>query len=292
MATREDYYDQGRSIVRRPLFKDTNFAYRKSVMQMFIKNEDYELWNIVTKGPYIPMTTIDGKVVKKTEEQYTQEDYARLSKNCKVMHILYCDLDANEYNRICACELGKEIWDKLVVTYEGTSQVRETKLTCLSINTNYLKIQPDETIKEMFTRFTDIANNLKSLGKTYTNKEIRRKILRCLPKSKWGLKVTAIEEGQDLKTLALDDLLRKLLTHEIHLKEDEEEDQPKRGVAFKTTNEELQSSEDELTESDEDSMVMIARGLKKMFKSKKFDPKKFYKKGSSSKRNEKNSKAS
>jgi len=37
----------------------------------------------------------------------------------------------------------------------------------------------------------------------------------------------------------LDELLGKLVTHEIHLKEDEEEDQPKRGVAFKTTNEEL-----------------------------------------------------
>jgi len=33
----------------------------------------------------------------------------------------------------------------------------------------------------------------------------------------------AIKEAQDLKTLALDDLLRKLLTHEIHLKEDEKE---------------------------------------------------------------------
>jgi len=37
-------------------------------------------------------------------------------------------------------------------------------------------------------------------------------------------------------------------------------------------------------------MANIARGLKMMFKSKRFDPKKFYKKGSSSKRHEKNSK--
>jgi len=119
-----------------------------------------------------------------------------------------------------------------------------------------------------------------------------RKILRCLPKNKWGPKVTAIEEVQDLKTLALDDLLGKLLTHEIHLKEDEEEVQPKRGVAFKTTKEELQSSEDESTKSDEDLMAMIARGLKKMFKSRRFDPKNFYKKGSSSKKNSKGNKLS
>jgi len=117
-----------------------------------------------------------------------------------------------------------------------------------------------------------------------------RKILRCLPKNKWGPKVTAIEEAQDLKTLALDELLGKLLTHEIHLKEDEEGVQPKRRLALKTMNEELQSSEDESTYSDEDSMSIIVRVLKKMFKSRRFDLKKFYKKGSSSKRNEKNSK--
>ena len=37
-------------------------------------------------------------------------------------------------------------------------------------------------------------------------------------------------------------------------------------------------------------MAMIARRLKKMFTLRRFDSKKFYKKGSSSKRNEKNSK--
>jgi len=142
----------------------------------------------------------------------------------------------------------------------------------------------------MLTRFTDITNNLKSLGQTYTNEEMVRKILPCLPKNKWGPKVTAIEEAQDLKTLALDDLLGKLLTHEIHLKEDEGEVQPKRRVAFKTTKEEPQSSEDESTESDEDFMAMITRGLKKMLKLRRFDSKKFYKKGPSSRRNEKNSK--
>ena len=76
---------------------------------MFIKTEHYELWNIVTKGPYTPTTTIDGETVVKTEDQYTQEDFTRLLKNYKAMHILYCGLDANEYNRICACESAKEI---------------------------------------------------------------------------------------------------------------------------------------------------------------------------------------
>jgi len=149
----------------------------------------------VTKGPYVPQITIDGKTIAKTEDQYTQEDVARLSKNCKAMHILYCGLDANEYDRICACESAKEIWDKLVVTYEGTSQVRETKINMSVHQYELFRMQPEETVKEMFTRFTEITNNLKSLGKTYTNEEMVGKILRCLPKNKRGPKVTAIEEA-------------------------------------------------------------------------------------------------
>ena len=66
-TTGEGYYDQGRSTIRPPLFRGTNFSYWKNLMQIFIKTEDYELWNIVTNRPYVPMTTIDGKTQPKTE---------------------------------------------------------------------------------------------------------------------------------------------------------------------------------------------------------------------------------
>jgi len=193
------------------------------------------------------------------------------------MNILYCVLDANEYNRICSCETAKQIWDKLVVTYEGRSQVKEAKINMLVHQYELFKTQPDESIKEMFTRVTDITNSLKSLGKSYANEEMVGKILRCLPKNKWGPEVTAIEKAQNLKTLAMDDLLRKLMTHEIHLKEDEEVVQIKKAVAFKAVNKDLMSSEDESSEENEDSTEMIAKGLMKMLKSKRFDPKSFIK---------------
>ncbi|GAV61595.1 UBN2 domain-containing protein, partial [Cephalotus follicularis] len=41
----------------------------------------------------------------------------------------------------------------------------------------------NESISDMFTRFTTIINSLKDLGKSYSNQELVRKILRCLPKS-------------------------------------------------------------------------------------------------------------
>jgi len=98
------------------------------------------------------------------------------------MYILYCGLDANEYNCIYACEFARERWDKLVVTYEGMSQVRETKINMFVHQYKLFKMQPNKTFKEMFTHFTDITNNLKLLGNTYMNEEMVRKILLYLPK--------------------------------------------------------------------------------------------------------------
>jgi len=40
-----------------------------------------------------------------------------------------------------------------------------------------------ETIIEMYTHFTHITNELKSLGKSFTTEELVRKILRFLPQS-------------------------------------------------------------------------------------------------------------
>ena len=51
-------------------------------------------------------------------------------------------------------------------------------------------------INEIYTHFTLITNSLSYLGKSFTNAEKVAKVLRCLPSSKWGLKVTIIEETQ------------------------------------------------------------------------------------------------
>jgi len=69
-----------------------------------------------------------------------------------------------------------------------------------------------ETIMDMYTRFTHITNELKSLGKTFTTKELVRKIRRFLPRSSEA-KATAIQDAKDLKILCLDELIGNLQTY-------------------------------------------------------------------------------
>jgi len=70
-----------------------------------------------------------------------------------------------------------------------------------------------ETVMDMYTHFTHITNELKSLGKSFTTEELVRKILRFLPRS-WEAKVTAIQEVKD-KAITLDELVGNLQTHEL-----------------------------------------------------------------------------
>ncbi|WJZ87313.1 hypothetical protein VitviT2T_006704 [Vitis vinifera] len=100
-------------------------------------------------------------------------------------------MDRNEYNRICQCKSVKEIWRLLEITHKGTNQVKESKINLLVHRYELFFMKDNETIVKMITRFTNIVNGLKALGKTYKESENVMKILRSLP-SKWHTKVTAI----------------------------------------------------------------------------------------------------
>ena len=47
-------------------------------------------------------------------------------------------------------------------------------------NYELFKMDPNEIISIMFTRFTDITNDLKSLGRIYSSVDLVQKILRSL----------------------------------------------------------------------------------------------------------------
>ncbi|GAV82958.1 UBN2 domain-containing protein, partial [Cephalotus follicularis] len=133
----------------------------------------------------------------------------------------------NEFNRISSCDTAKEMWDLLEVTYEGTNQVKESKISMLVHEYELFVMHNDECISDMFTRVTTIVNSLKNLGKNYSNQELVRKILRCLSKS-WTPKVTTIEEVKDLSTLPLEQLLGSLMSHETTMKNHEHVDAKKK----------------------------------------------------------------
>lgn len=62
-----------------------------------------------------------------------------------------------------------EMWDKLEVTYEGTTNVNEAWIGALVNEYDLYKMWEDENVESMFSRFSKIVCKLKTLGIVYSN---------------------------------------------------------------------------------------------------------------------------
>ncbi|GAV58589.1 UBN2 domain-containing protein, partial [Cephalotus follicularis] len=133
-------------------------------MTIFIQSLDYNLWDLIVDGPNLPTITLEnGDVVSKPRNLYDDIDRKRVQINAKAKHIIICPINSNDFNRILSCVSAKEMWDRLEVTYEGTNQVKEAKISMLVHDYEMFTMNENEDIKSTFSRFTNIINALQAL---------------------------------------------------------------------------------------------------------------------------------
>ncbi|GKV12014.1 hypothetical protein SLEP1_g23220 [Rubroshorea leprosula] len=241
-------------------------------MKVFMLANEPKAWIVTMKGPYLPMKVARENEVPKEEVEWNDEDLEKIKINNKAINMFQCALNPTEFNRVFRCGTIKEMRGMFEVTHEGTSQVKESKINGLIHMYELFKMKPEESIKEMYTRFNDIVTNLKALDKVYPNQELVRKILRSLSKV-WEAKRTAIEEAKNLNTFRLDDLIGNLMTYEIDIKVDGgvEVVEKKKNVAFKASNQKEENEDDAY--NGEDISALISREVRRFMKKKNFKSK-------------------
>ena len=131
---------EGQSTARPPLFNGSNYAYWACRMKIYFQSIGLNTWNI-TKTEYSEPTT--------DFTQWTAEQKTVAQNNYKAMNILFCSLDRNEFNRVSVCKSAYEIWKTLQVTHEGTSKVKQTKISMLTNKFQLFKINANESILDM-----------------------------------------------------------------------------------------------------------------------------------------------
>ena len=159
-----------------------------------MRSFDYEMWDIVMEGPYVPTKSksTSQELERKLRDEWTDPELKKVQMNFKAINTIHCSLNATKFNRISTCKTTKEIWDKLKVTYEGTTQVKESKIALLSNQYEMFKMLDKESIATWFDRFTTFFNQLNQLGKIIPEDELVKSlpkawrptmILRSLPKA-------------------------------------------------------------------------------------------------------------
>ncbi|KAL6552551.1 hypothetical protein OROHE_007915 [Orobanche hederae] len=139
------------------------------------------------------------KIPKKRTEM-SSDDRKPANLDNRARDILYQNLDKATMVKIKNCKNAKEIWDTLAIMCEGTELIKENKLTIATQKFDNFKMKTGETVDQVDARFTEIINEINSLGKTYGNREMGLKVLRSLNRE-WSMKAVAMRESKDLNKI-------------------------------------------------------------------------------------------
>ena len=165
----------------------------------------------------------------------------------------------HEHNKVMRCKTIKQMWELLQITHEGTSEVKRSKINMLMYKYELSQMKQKEHVQDMLTRFSNIINELESLGKVIIPEEQVHKVLRSLPQDeKLMSKVTALLETKDFTTFNVEQLAGSLMTHKLDLGTHDIE--PVRPKAL-----DLKIEDQEESNTDDEEAVMITRIFIKCF---------------------------
>src|SRR3954464_14632363 len=213
-------------------------------------------------------------------------DRKKVLADKKAINLLQGALSMDEFFRVSACTTAKEIWDTLVETHEGTTEVKRSRLNTLSQEYELFRMKPRETILELQKRFVHLTNHLKELGKTLTTEELNLKVLRSLTRE-WQPKVTAISEKKNLSKLTSATLFGKLQEYETELgrlEKHENLEKKSKSIALKVDSKERKMKD---TSDEDENFMLLVKRLGKFFNKNNIDNTNFVKRKKISKHKDK-----
>ena len=80
---------------------------------MVLQSIDLDLWEIIKGDLTFPSELIDGVMAPKPKQEWDECDWRNFQLNANAFYTLQCDMDRNEYNRICNANQLKKSEDYL-----------------------------------------------------------------------------------------------------------------------------------------------------------------------------------
>eukprot|EP00253_Pinus_taeda_P020209 PITA_20209 len=189
--------------IKPPIFDGTNFVYWKVRVTAYLQSLGTEVWDIIETRYTFPSATPTDLAEKKKYET-----------NAKAVNTLLGCLSQSEFVKVMQYKSAKEIWDKIVLSYEGDDQVKRAKLQTLRIQYENLKMYNDESVANYFLHVDEIVNCMKILGEEIKEAVVVEKILRSLS-PRFESKFSAIEEKENLQHLKMSQLHGILSAYEM-----------------------------------------------------------------------------
>ena len=127
----------------------------------------------------------------------------------KAITCLISGLADHIFTKIIDLETPKQVWDKLLGEFEGSNRDKTIRLLTLKRKFGLMKMKDNESIKDYSARLMDVVNQIRLLGKAFTDHKVVQKIMILVPQ-KFEAKISTIKESYGLQNLTITELTNKL----------------------------------------------------------------------------------
>jgi hypothetical protein len=252
-------------------------------MNMHLISLNLSVWTIVC----IDVNFLDG------DEELGFEQLQQIHRNAQASLVLLSSLEKDEFDRVNGLEKAKSICDTLQRTHEGTKPVKKAKRQLIEGQLDRFVMLYDEDPQEMYNWLKMFFNKVRAYGlRRWSDRRVIDRMLQTYV-VKYTTVISFIQQDPTLKKMTLDDVLGKIINHEMLAEESQHVKNLSKGIisskkhdiAFKDSKkskgkkaveessseeEDDEGSDDESTEYDLEEMALFIRRLSKMIGKQKF----------------------
>jgi hypothetical protein len=124
-----------------------------------------------------------------------------------------------------------------------------------------IKMLEEETFGEFYSKMSDLRNLMVSLGKPVSNVKLIRKILRSFLE-RFKIKVTAIEESEDLEEMKIEELVGSLQTYELSLPPVKK----MKTITLKASKKKVEISSEDDSEDEQKAVAILAKNFTRLMR--------------------------
>jgi hypothetical protein len=113
----------------------------------------------------------------------------------------------------------KDVWTTLRMAHEGSKPVRMAKIEMLEGQLNRFIMFDDKIPQDIFNRLKKMANKIKALGsKKWTDRMLTERLMRAYTPINYNV-VALICQDSTYKRMASDNVLERIINHEMYIEE-------------------------------------------------------------------------
>ncbi|GJT75248.1 hypothetical protein Tco_1041973 [Tanacetum coccineum] len=205
------------SIVKLPMLKKGEYTLWSMMIEQYLTNTYYSLWQVILNGDGpIQVTTdekgIEAEVPPKTAQALLQRQRERIAKSILLLAI------PDEYQlRFHGIKDAKSLWAAIKSRFGGNVESKKMQKTVLKQQFENFSVSDTKGLDKAYDRFQKLIRLLEVHGAVVPNKDTNQKFLRALPSS-WMNVALIMRNKDDIDDLVIDDLYNNLKVFEADIK--------------------------------------------------------------------------